>query len=329
MAQISSCIRKTPFALLVVLLWLITPNLAVHAADSDQPSRPTTVCIIHPPVGWQPYRVHPNETLDSIAQQHNVTVEQLRQVNCLSAATIRPNLLLLVPSASATNNAPFTSTVTPNPTLAATPTAPPAPTQPPTVTPTPRRAAASATPPVKPSLTATMPPTLASTPPVTGQGRTNGQGQPPPTSRTTDGVPASPEIDAAPQAADQLWFMVALLLITITLIGYFTLGEAIPAQVATNHRLFSFSGYALLLLIALLVGLFATALFEPASPSTLLTFAGGVGTVLLLGLLILKEVASPWMEQRRALRRLLSLVLIPLLAIFLITVVSRLATVLR
>lgn len=123
--------------------------------------------------------------------------------------------------------------------------------------------------------------------------------------------------------------MVALLLVMIALTGYFSLGEAVPTQVAANHGPFSFIGYTLFILAGFLVGLFATSLFQPASPFSLPAISGGIGTVLLIGLLTLKEVTSPWTGQAKTLRRLVSMALVPLLAIFLIAVVSRLATFLR
>lgn len=334
-------IRKAQITLLVLLLCLGAPNLAVHAVGSGKPKPPPAPCKILAPEGWRPYRVKLGETLAMLAKQHGVTEEQLRLVNCLQNSTIKLNFLLLAPNNSISDKLTITASMqltltlpvhslpTHSPTV--TPTVPPAPTATATVTPTvPPAPTATAT--VMPTVELTLTIKSAITPTVlptaTIQSATDGQVKPPPAVRAA-AIPPAPGVgDGATNGAGQLWFMVALLLVMIALTGYFSLGDAMPRVVA-NHRFFSFIGYALFILAGFLAGLFATSLFQPTSPFSLPAFSGGVGTVLLIGLLALKEVTSPWGGQGRIWHRLVSLALIPLLAIFLIAVVSRIAAFLR
>ena len=69
---------------------------AVAAAPSLTPTATPTICPIPP--NWQRYSVGPFDTLISIAQQYNLTPEQLVQTNCLSTPGAAMGQTIFVPS---------------------------------------------------------------------------------------------------------------------------------------------------------------------------------------------------------------------------------------
>ncbi len=93
MMQMTCLLRRAPVALLILLLWLVAPSQNIQAA-SDGQHKPSAACTIHPPTGWRPYRILPGETLAAFAQEHGVTEERVRQVNCLTTTTIHANSIL-------------------------------------------------------------------------------------------------------------------------------------------------------------------------------------------------------------------------------------------
>ncbi|HSO10859.1 MAG TPA: LysM peptidoglycan-binding domain-containing protein [Anaerolineales bacterium] len=56
----------------------------------------TSVCIV--PSNWIPITVSANDTLYSIAERYNTTVEELNQKNCLNLRNPAPGMLLYVPA---------------------------------------------------------------------------------------------------------------------------------------------------------------------------------------------------------------------------------------
>lgn len=79
-------------------------------------SPPPTACPIPP--GWIAYTTQPGDTLENIAAVTGITVDQLKQANCLVSAELLPNLLLYLPP-------PPTPTVTTSPKPGMTTTATP------------------------------------------------------------------------------------------------------------------------------------------------------------------------------------------------------------
>lgn len=71
------------------------------------------------PDGWSPYVVQPGDTLESLAEQVNLTADQIKKANCLSSTSLIPNTILYLPFAQATATAPIQlPTLQPSQTLA-------------------------------------------------------------------------------------------------------------------------------------------------------------------------------------------------------------------
>lgn len=77
---------------------------------------PPTPCPI--PSGWIAYTTQPGDTLEKVAAATGITVDELKQANCLVSAELLPNLLLYLPP-------PPTPTVTASPRPGMTVTATP------------------------------------------------------------------------------------------------------------------------------------------------------------------------------------------------------------
>lgn len=58
------------------------------------------------PEGWVLYVVQPGDTLETIAAQVGITVEQIRKANCLTSSGLIPNTTLYLPFAKPTPTAP-------------------------------------------------------------------------------------------------------------------------------------------------------------------------------------------------------------------------------
>ncbi len=132
-----------------------------------------------PPPGWRIVTVRPGETLYALSLRYGVTIEAIRNANCIMGITIYAGQALYLPLVMVITPtwtpAPLPSptvptpspTVTPTATLTVTPTITPTPTTTmtltvtPTITPTPTLTL-TLTP--TPTLTATVEPTLTSTP---------------------------------------------------------------------------------------------------------------------------------------------------------------------
>jgi LysM repeat protein len=139
-------------------LFVPPPVVVPTTVVPTTPARPPC----EPPQGWVRYTVQPGDTLQSLAQRTNTSVDVLVRANCLTSYDIRPGQPLwlpvypappppppptatfLPPPATPTWTATATFTPTPSPTTAvATPTFTPTPTpsatwtsEPPTPTPT-------------------------------------------------------------------------------------------------------------------------------------------------------------------------------------------------
>jgi LysM repeat protein len=71
------------------------------------------------PAGWTLYVIQPGDTIDSLAAQAEIPVEEFRKANCLSIITLIPNSVLFMPPAGATQTA-AAPLPTPLPTLPST-----------------------------------------------------------------------------------------------------------------------------------------------------------------------------------------------------------------
>lgn len=98
-----------------------TPTATATIADAvveeaaDQTPTPI-LCIPSPPSDWGTHLIEQGDSLSKYATQHEITIRQIQQVNCLSGIVIRAGNTLWLP-------------VTPTPTPSPTPT--PLPQQPP------------------------------------------------------------------------------------------------------------------------------------------------------------------------------------------------------
>jgi len=74
------------------------PNQTGLPAGTATTESPVAVNV---PKGWTPIVVKPNQTLDDIARQYNISVEALQNGNSLKDKTIQAGMVLFVPSAPA------------------------------------------------------------------------------------------------------------------------------------------------------------------------------------------------------------------------------------
>ncbi len=101
------------------------PNLpSPTPAFSPTPTLPPVALQCPPPGGWSAYTVQSGDTLFSLAQTYNLTVDEVQLANCLEGDLIQVGQILFLPLP------------TPTPLPTASPTTPPDATPTPTVTPT-------------------------------------------------------------------------------------------------------------------------------------------------------------------------------------------------
>jgi len=62
---------------------------------TDTPTEALAACP--PPAGWMPITVQAGDTLDSLAQAYNTSIETIQQANCLDGNTLYPSTRLYVP----------------------------------------------------------------------------------------------------------------------------------------------------------------------------------------------------------------------------------------
>lgn len=287
--------------LFISLVWSITsPALTASAA----PARAT--CAVTVPTGWQPYLVQADDTLSALANQYGVLVEQLVAVNCLPTAEVQASTLLLVPSAVAAVASPPTPAPTPLPTTpplpTALPTTPPATAVPASTVATPNEAAGEAAP------DAVAQPTGAAEP------ASNLDPQP----------SAQPTLDSG-SPWNRYWFASTLLLVISALGWYLGIGQSGSPRRLRGSGFYLLLGYALFILTGFLGGLLASPIVEPAAYFHLPLSLGVLGTLILIPLLVLREVITPWEGRWQLFGRLLNMMLPPLLALFLITVLGKFA----
>ncbi len=87
-----------------------TPTLS--PTPTETPAQPSSACK-DTPAGWLSREVLPGETLDSIAAEYGISVEILRQANCLTLDTLLPRSLISVPPPTQTSTPTATSTLRP------------------------------------------------------------------------------------------------------------------------------------------------------------------------------------------------------------------------
>ncbi len=118
-----------------------------------------------PPLNWVVYIVQPGDTLYSLSLRCGVSIETIRQANCMSGYTIYAGQALYLPSLPPTLTPSRMPSYTPTPTTTPLPTSTPTPTTTESPTPIPTTAAPTFTPSPMPTHTATHTPTYV--PPLT------------------------------------------------------------------------------------------------------------------------------------------------------------------
>ncbi|CUS05095.2 putative Calcium/calmodulin-dependent protein kinase [Candidatus Promineifilum breve] len=156
---------------------LPTPTAATTDTVAPTAGTPTvgaspTVCAVDPPPGWIYYTVRAGDSLSDLAENANILVETLLQVNCLPNVLLSVGQQIWVPPGSVPR--------TPTPPSLATPTNPPRPTSPPSATDRPTT--------IAPTTAPTDPPTTAPTDQPT---------EPPATDAPTN-TPPSPVTEVPP-----------------------------------------------------------------------------------------------------------------------------------
>ncbi|MBN1219677.1 MAG: LysM peptidoglycan-binding domain-containing protein [Anaerolineae bacterium] len=105
-----------------------TPEIPTPTPEPPPPPQPTASCP--PPAGWVSYQVQVGDTLNSLGERTNTTVNNLYQANCLDSFTILPGQVIylpFIPPTPTVTNTPTPVTPTPTPTRTGTPTATPYP----------------------------------------------------------------------------------------------------------------------------------------------------------------------------------------------------------
>jgi len=159
-----------------------------------------------PPPGWRIVYVRPGETLYTLALRYGVTIEAIRNANCITGITIYAGQALYLPPVMVitptwTPSPTPSPTVTPSPSPTATPTA--TLTVPPTITPTP---APTMTPTLTVTPTITSTPTLTPTPPTTPTLTLTPTPTPTPTFTPTPTPTTTPEPTSTPSPTPTFTF---------------------------------------------------------------------------------------------------------------------------
>lgn len=248
-------------------------------------------CVITVPAGWQPYLVQAGDTLAALARQYQVTAEDLRAVNCLPTAELSTRTLLLVPKVAIPASLP------PTPVALITSTT--------TVVLTSSQAL---------SATAALPATAV---------------QPAGGAPSRSGLNSQAGQPGATPGRSSWGFMVAALLVITLLIWYLGIFRPGPERPATHPGRGLLVGYTLFIALGFLSGLFVAPGLTALSLFQLPVSVGIFGTLALIPLLVMKEVAAPVIARWRLVGNLLNLVLAPLLALFLITVLGQFVEYLR
>ncbi|MFB0535824.1 MAG: LysM peptidoglycan-binding domain-containing protein [Anaerolineae bacterium] len=115
-----------------------------------------------PPVDWRIYVVQKGDTLYSLAQRYNTTIDAIVQANCLTNYAIYVGQNLYLPPLPATPTPTVTRTPTSTPTVTWTPTATATPTV--TATPSPTATPTTTNTPTATGTSTTVPPTATATP---------------------------------------------------------------------------------------------------------------------------------------------------------------------
>lgn len=97
----------------------VTPTPSPTETPTLEPTE--TACIPSPPFGWVRYSVQVNDSLSSLSQATNTTVERLMQVNCLDTILLSIDQRVWLPAL------PATATATPSATAVAPGPVPPGP----------------------------------------------------------------------------------------------------------------------------------------------------------------------------------------------------------
>ena len=95
-----------------------TTQATETATNTATPEPTETSCVVSPPFGWIRYSIQPNDSLSSMAQATNTTVERLQDVNCLDTIllSVGQNIWLpFSPNPAPTDTPPPSEDATPLP----------------------------------------------------------------------------------------------------------------------------------------------------------------------------------------------------------------------
>jgi LCP family protein required for cell wall assembly len=101
----------------------LEPVDALPPTIPPTPSLPPSALACPPPIGWGSYSVQSGDTLFSLAQAHDLSVDDLQVANCLEGDFLQVDQILFLPLPTPTSTPPPGASPTPTP----TPTLPPTP----------------------------------------------------------------------------------------------------------------------------------------------------------------------------------------------------------
>lgn len=94
-----------------------TPTLGTLSAQTVTPSAtPSITPTFAPPAscpiprGWITYTILPGDTLESLADAHHITVDELVSANCLTTQQLLPNTVLYLPAPTGAGSSPTATT---------------------------------------------------------------------------------------------------------------------------------------------------------------------------------------------------------------------------
>jgi LysM repeat protein len=76
---------------------VVSPTSTSSPSSTRTPTLPPPPTNCPPPIGWVPYVVQPDDTLDKIAVYFRVNSSKLQQANCLLTTGLLPGVLVYVP----------------------------------------------------------------------------------------------------------------------------------------------------------------------------------------------------------------------------------------
>lgn len=104
----------------------LQPTIAPQQPLPSAPPSPTPIPTACPvPENWVAYTIQSGDSLESLAQKHNTSVQTLKKANCLISEKLLPGTLLYLPPIQQNTSAPSSPTPVTFPTLTPLPCGPP------------------------------------------------------------------------------------------------------------------------------------------------------------------------------------------------------------